>query len=86
MENRQFGNEFKTIAVLLQMVFLILVIVSLSFMVNLFGRGRFSFRDIGNSYSFFHSYYYVERITDEIKELTVYLQMKKRAKIGRAHV
>ncbi len=80
MENRQFGNEFKTIAVLLQMVFLILVIVSLSFMVNLFGRGRFSFRDIGNSYSFFHSYYYVERITDEIKELTVYLQMKKRAK------
>ncbi len=79
MENRQFGNGFKTVAVLLQMVFLILVIVALTFMVNLFGRSRFSFRDVGNNYSFFHSYYYVERITDEIKELTVYLQMKKNA-------
>lgn len=79
MENRQFGNGFKTIAALLQMVFLILVIVDLSFMVNLFGRSRFSFRDIGNNYSFFDSYCYVERIADEIKELTVYLQMRRNA-------
>lgn len=79
MENRQFGNGFKTIAALLQMVFLILVIVDLSFMVNLFGRSRFSFRDIGNNYSFFDSYCYAERIADEIKELTVYLQMRRNA-------
>lgn len=79
MENRQFGNGFKTIAVLLQMVFLILVIVDLSFMVNLFGRSRFSFRDIGNNYSFFDSYCYVEEVADELKELTVYLQMKRNA-------
>lgn len=80
MENRQFGNGFKTVAVLLQMVFLMLVIVDLSFMVNLFGRSRFSFRDVGNNYSFFDSYCYAEGVAEEIRELTIYLQMKRNAR------
>ena len=53
--NNKFNNGFKTVAVLMQMVFLIIVIVVFSLMVNLFGRNRLSFRDIGNNYSFFQS-------------------------------
>lgn len=76
--NNKFNNGFKTVAVLMQMVFLIIVIVVFSLMVNLFGRNRLSFRDIGNNYSFFHSYYYVEEISEEIKDLMMYLQMERR--------
>ncbi len=75
MKNGQYYNSLKTVAVLLQMVFLIIVIVFFSLMVNLFGRSMLSFRDIGND-SFFDSYYYMERIAEETKELTTYLKLQ----------
>lgn len=76
MNNRS-NYGFKTVAVLLQMVFLMIVIVVFSLMVNLFVRNRLSFRDIGNDYSFFQSYYYMEEISEEVKDLMVYLQIQK---------
>lgn len=75
MKNRQYSNGLKTISIILQMVFLIVVIVFFSLMVNLFGRSMLSFRDIGNS-SFFDSYYYMEQITEETRDLTSYLQLQ----------
>ncbi len=77
METKEFGNGFKTVAVLLQVVCLMIVIVTFSLILNLFERSRLSFRDIGNNYSFFHSYFYMERVTEEVKDLAVYLQIKK---------
>lgn len=76
MNNRS-NYGFKTVAVLLQMVFLMIVIVVFSLMVNLFVRNRLSFRDIGNDYSFFQSYYYTEEISEEVKSLMVYLQIQR---------
>lgn len=76
MEQGRFSYGFKTVAVLLQMTALVAVIVIFSLMANLFGRSRMSFRDIGSHYSFFHSYYYVEEVEKDIKELTVYLRTK----------
>lgn len=76
MNNRS-NYVFKTVAVLLQMVFLMIVIVVFSLMVNLFVRNRLSFRDIGNDYSFFQSYYYTEEISEEVKSLMVYLQIQR---------
>ena len=75
--NNKFNNGFKTVAALLQMVFLMIVIVVFSLMVNLFVRNRLSFRDIGNGYSFFQSYYYSEEISEEIKSLMLYLQIQR---------
>ncbi len=66
METKEFGNGFKTVAVLLQVVCLMIVIVTFSLILNLFERSRLSFRDIGNNYSFFHSYFYMERVTEEV--------------------
>ncbi len=77
MANNRFNNGFKTVVVLLQMVFLIIVVVTVSLMLNIFGRSRLSFRDIGNNYSFFDSNYYIEEFSEELKSLTVYLQMQK---------
>lgn len=79
MNNRS-NYGFKTVAVLLQMVFLMIVIVIFSLMVNLFVRNRLSFRDIGNDYSFFESYYYTEEISEEVKSLMLYLQMQRNVK------
>ncbi len=73
----KFNNGFKTVAVFVQMVCLIIVIVVTALMVNLFGRSRLSFRDIGSDYSFFHSYHFAEEISGEIKTLTLFLQMKE---------
>ena len=77
METKEFGNGFKTVAVLLQVVCLMIVIVTFSLILNLFERSRLSFRDIGNNYSFFHSYFYMERVTEEAmsfaKEMGSYL-------------
>ena len=78
--NNKFNYGFKTVAVFLQMVFLMIVIVVFSLMINLFGRNRLSFRDIGNNYSFFQSHYYMEEISEEIKSLMVYLQMQRTTK------
>ncbi len=77
MANNRFNNGYKTVVVLLQMVFLIIVVVTVSLMLNIFGRSRLSFRDIGNNYSFFDSNYYIEEFSEELKSLTVYLQMQK---------
>ena len=77
MANNRFNNGFKTVVVLLQMVFLIIVVVTVSLMLNIFGRSRLSFRDVGNNYSFFDSNYYIEEFSEELKSLTVYLQMQK---------
>ena len=49
METKEFGNGFKTVAVLLQVVCLMIVIVTFSLILNLFERSRLSFRDIGNN-------------------------------------
>lgn len=75
MKNGQYSSGIKTAAMVLQMVFLIVVIVFFSLIVNLFGRSMLSFRDIGNN-SFFDSYYYVEKMGEEMKELTSYLQLQ----------
>ena len=76
MEKDRFGNGFKTVALLLQMVLLIAIIVIFSLIVNLFSRSSMSFRDVGNHYSFFHSYYYTEEVKKELRELTAYLQLE----------
>lgn len=76
MGDNQYNNVFKTVAVLLQTVFALIVIVIFSLMVNLFGKSGLSFRDIGNNDSFFDSYYYLEKIKSETKTLAFYLQMK----------
>ena len=54
MGNTHYSNAFKTVAVLLQMVFLIIVIVVFSLLVNLFGRSMFTLSDVGTD-SFFDS-------------------------------
>lgn len=76
MKNSQYNNGFKTAAILLQMVFLIIVIVVFSFLSNIFGRSMLSFGDLG-SYSFFDSFYYSEILAEEVKDLSHYLHMKK---------
>lgn len=75
MENSKYNNGFKTVAVLLRMVFITVVIVIFSLLSNLFERSMLSFGDLGND-SFFHSYYYMETVAGEIKELVMYLQMQ----------
>ena len=75
MENSKYNNGFKTVAVLLQMVFITVVIVIFSLLSNLFERSMLSFGDLGND-SFFHSYYYMKTVAGEIKELVMYLQMQ----------
>ena len=77
MENSKYNYGFKTVAVLLQMVFITVVIVIFSLLSNLFERSMLSFRDLGND-SFFHSSYYMETVAGEIKELVVYLQLLNR--------
>ncbi len=74
MENSKYSYGFKTVAVLLQMVFITVVIVIFSLLSNLFERSMLSFRDLGND-SFFHSSYYMETVAGEIKELVIYLQL-----------
>ena len=54
MKNEQYGNGYKIVAILLQMVFLIIVIVIFSLMVSLYKRSMPGFFDIGN-HSFFNS-------------------------------
>lgn len=75
MKNTQFSNTIKITATLLQAVFLIIVIVIISLLVNLFGRSMLSFSDIGND-SFFDSVYYTENLTEEVSELAEYLQLQ----------
>ena len=75
MENGKYNYGFKTVAVLLQMVFITLVIVIFSLLSNLFERSMLSFRDLGNN-SFFHSSYYMETVAEELKELVMYLQLQ----------
>lgn len=82
MGNSQYNNGFKTVAALLQAAFLTIVIVIFALIVNLFGRSGMSFRDIGNHYSFFHSYYYMETVAKEIRSLAFYLRMQKAAPDG----
>ena len=48
MKNEQYGNGYKIVAILLQMVFLIIVIVIFSLMVSLYKRSMPGFFDIGN--------------------------------------
>ena len=75
MEHSKYNYGFKTVAVLLQMVFIMVVIVIFSLLSNLFERSMLSFRDLGNS-SFFHSSYYMETVAEEIRDLVIYLQLK----------
>lgn len=75
MEHSKYNFGFKTVAVLLQMVFIMVVIVIFSLLSNLFERSMLSFRDLGNS-SFFHSSYYMETVAEEIRDLVIYLQLK----------
>lgn len=75
MKNTQFSNTLKTTATLLQAVFLMIVIVTISLLVNLFGRSMLSFSDIGND-SFFDSIYYRENLTNEMTDLNAYLQLQ----------
>lgn len=77
MKNEQYGNGYKIVAILLQMVFLIIVIVIFSLMVSLYKRSMPGFFDIGN-HSFFNSSFYMDNITEMTKELTVYIQLKDR--------
>ena len=75
MKNTQFSNTLKTTATLLQAVFLMIVIVIISLLVNLFGRSMLSFSDIGND-SFFDSIYYRENLSNEMTDLNAYLQLQ----------
>lgn len=75
MKNTQYNNAFKTVAVLLQMVCLIVVIVIFSLLANLFGRSMLRFSDVGSD-SFFDSDYYAETLAEETVTLTTYLQMQ----------
>ncbi len=78
MRNNRYSNGYKIVAILLQMVFLIVFIVFFSLIINLYERSMPGFRDIGN-HSFFHSSYYMTTVTEETKELTVYIQLKDKA-------
>lgn len=78
MKNSQYNNGFKTAAILLQMVFLVIVIVVFSFLSNLFGRSMLSFGDLSSN-SFFDSFYYSEVLAEQTKGLSDYLLMKKDA-------
>ena len=78
MENSKYNYGFKTVAVLLQMVFIMVVIVIFSLLSNLFERSMLSFRDLGNS-SFFRSSYYMDTVAEEVKDLVIYLQLKENA-------
>ncbi len=76
MDNNKYNNGFKTVAIFLQMVFLIVVIVICTLLSNLFERSMPGFDDIGND-SFFHSTYYTGIVVQQTKELTTYLQLQK---------
>ncbi|MBO5373497.1 MAG: HAMP domain-containing histidine kinase [Lachnospiraceae bacterium] len=75
-DTRRYSNGFKTAAILLQMVFLVVVIVLFSLLSNLFGRSMLSFTDLGSS-SFFDSFYYRDILAEETRGLSMYLQMQK---------
>lgn len=75
MGNTHYSNAFKTVAALLQMVFLIIVIVVFSLMVNLFGRSMFTLSDVGTD-SFFDSSYYTNILSNELVDLGNYLQLQ----------
>lgn len=75
MKNTGYSSSYKIMAVVLQMVFLMIVIVMISLLVNLFGRSMLSFRDVGNN-SFFYSAYYAEKFEEEMRNLTDYLRMR----------
>lgn len=75
MGNTHYSNAFKTVAVLMQMVFLIIVIVVFSLLVNLFGRSMFTLGDVGTD-SFFDSSYYTKVLSSELIELGNYLQLQ----------
>lgn len=59
----------------MQMVFLIIVIVVFSLLVNLFGRSMFTLSDVGTD-SFFDSSYYTKVLSSELIELGNYLQLQ----------
>lgn len=75
MKNTQYSNSLKTVAVFMQMVFLMVVIVVSSLLVNLFQRSMLSFEDVGN-HSFFDSTYYARQLSQEIMDLSEYLQLQ----------
>ena len=75
MGDTHYSNTFKTVAVLMQMVFLIIVIVVFSLLVNLFGRSMFTLSDVGTD-SFFDSSYYTKVLSSELIELGNYLQLQ----------
>lgn len=75
MKKTGYSSSLKITAVLLQMVFLMIVIVMISLLVNLFGRSMLSFSDVGND-SFFYSVYYAEKLEEETRNLTDYLRMQ----------
>ncbi len=52
MKRSKYNNGWKTIAIILQMVFLIVMIVTFSLLLSLYGRSMLSFTDIGEG-SFF---------------------------------
>lgn len=75
MGNTHYSSAFKTVAVLMQMVFLIIVIVVFSLLVNLFGRSMFTLGDVGTD-SFFDSSYFTNILSGELIELGNYLQLQ----------
>lgn len=75
MRNNQYNNGFKIVAILLQMVFVIVILVIFSLMVNLSGMNMPGFGGFGDG-SFFESSYYMSKITEETKALTIYLKLK----------
>ncbi|MCM1257995.1 MAG: HAMP domain-containing histidine kinase [Roseburia sp.] len=75
MGNTHYNNAFKTVAVLMQMVFLIIVIVVFSLLVNLFGRSMFTLSDVGTD-SFFDSSYFTKVLSSELIELGDYLALQ----------
>lgn len=83
MGNERYNYGFKIVAILLQMVFIIVIIVVFSLMVNLYGRSMPGFYDIGN-HSFFHSSGYASKVAEEAKALTIYLQLKENLKRSKA--
>lgn len=75
MNHTKYSNGIKTIAMFLQMVFLVILIVMVTLLVNLFGRSMLSVNDIG-SHSFFDSTYYAGILEQEAGELPAYLRMQ----------
>lgn len=75
MGNTHYSSAFKTVAVLMQMVCLIVVIVVFSLLVNLFGRSMFTLSDVGTD-SFFDSSYYTKVLSSELVDLGNYLQLQ----------